>query len=262
MLRKWLFPLACLGLVILSFVPPITQVPYDPRNTQAVIYSILSISVQPYQAWGWVFHVATLLLVLFILWKPERGGRLLAAYMGFNYLLIAALQTHAFTDKYGFALQTGALVGTLIIGIIWLVVAIKDSLKLSLQNVPRWSFLLLPPALLVFWSPLKMQAGAILPNFDPRLLLTSVDYGLSYCFVTPVFLFLLFLFSNNYTSFAFRISAFNGLLYGIFNLTHWINPNTVWMGVMHLPLLILSVVALLHPYLKRGPRGKPALNPV
>ncbi len=262
MSKKWHLPLSYIVLVLISVLPPITQAPYNPRNTQDVIFSILSIAVQPYQAWGWVFHVATLFLVLFILWRPEKAGRVLAGYMGVNYMIIAALQTHATTVKYGFALQTGALVGTLVIGITWLVVAIKDGLRLSLNNVPRWSFLLLPLVLLVFWSPVKMQAGAILPNFDPRLLLTSVDYGLSYCFVTPLFLFLLTLFSNNFTTFAFRISAFNGLLYGIFNLTHWFNPNTVWMGVMHLPLLILSIVALALPYLTRITREKPAVKPI
>ena len=43
---------------------------------------------------------------------------------------------------------------------------------------------------------------------------------------------------------ALHITAFNGLLYGLFNLSHWSNPNTLWMGVMHLPLLVLSIVAV------------------
>jgi hypothetical protein len=43
--------------------------------------------------------------------------------------------------------------------------------------------------------------------------------------------------------FALRVTAFNGLLYGLYNLTHWFNPDRVWMGVMHVPLLVLSSVA-------------------
>jgi hypothetical protein len=242
--QKWRFPLSCLGLVIISLLPLYTEVPYDPRNTQDVIFSIFSVSLKPYRDWGWVFHAATLLLVLFILWKPDQAGRVLAGYIAVNYLIIAVIQPYGVTEKYGFALQTGAMVGTALIGIVWLVAAIQNNIKISLHNIPGWRYGLLPLALFVFWSPVKAERGAVLPNFDLRLLLTSVDYGLTYCFVTPVFLFLLILFSTNQESFAFRILAFNALLYGLFNLTHWFNPNTVWMGGLHLPLLILSLVGL------------------
>ncbi len=262
MAKKWLFPLACIILVIISFLPLYTEIPYDPRNSQDVIYSILMISVKPFQDWGWIFHVTTLLLVLYILWKPDRAGRVLAGYMGINYLIIAAIQTHADTVKYGFALQTGALVSTALIGILCLIVAIRNSWKLSLENIPPWRYVLIPLALLTFWSPIKADAGSVVANFDPRLLITSADYGLSYCFATPVFLFLLILFTNDQTNFTFRVIAFNALLYGLFNLVHWFNPSTIWMGFLHLPLLILSLVALLLPYLAHKHREKPVLQPL
>jgi hypothetical protein len=41
------------------------------------------------------------------------------------------------------------------------------------------------------------------------------------------------------------------LLYGLFNLTHWFNPDMAWMGVMHIPLLVIPLVALLMPVLER-----------
>ncbi len=261
MAHKWYLPLACVGLTVIAMLPPITQVPYDPRSTQDVIFSVLMVSIQPYQAWGWIFHAATVLLILFILWKPGQAGRALAGYMGINYLIIAALQPYAVTEKYGQTLLTSAIVGTALLGIAWLVVAIKNTINISLHAIPRWRYFLIPLALLVFWSPIKVAGGMALPNFDPRLLLTSGDYGLTYCFVTPVFLFLLILFSTSATSFIFRITAFNALLYGLLNQTHWFNPNTVWMGFMHIPLLILSLVALFLPYLQRAHRIEPAINP-
>jgi hypothetical protein len=51
---------------------------------------------------------------------------------------------------------------------------------------------------------------------------------------------------------ALRVTAFNGLLYGLFNLTHWFNPDMVWMGVLHVPLLIIPLVALFMPLWERG----------
>ncbi|HVP20926.1 MAG TPA: hypothetical protein VMS73_03595 [Anaerolineaceae bacterium] len=38
--------------------------------------------------------------------------------------------------------------------------------------------------------------------------------------MTPLFFFLLILVYPKVDSFAFRVTAFNGLLYGLFNLTH------------------------------------------
>ncbi len=238
-------------LTMISILPPITQVSYNPRNTPDVIMHILMVSIAPYQAWGWVFHVATIALIALVVFRPDSAGRWLAAYFGVNYLLISALQTNAMTEKYGFAVQTGALIATALLGLLWLWVAWRDRLQASFEDIPTWRWRLLPLALLVFWSPIAIEGDKVIPNFNPLLLLTSPDYGLAYCFMTPVFLFLLILFYPQVNTFAFRVTAFNGLLYGLFNLTHWFNPDTIWMGVMHIPLLVIPLVALLMPVLER-----------
>jgi hypothetical protein len=72
-------------------------------------------------------------------------------------------------------------------------------------------------------------------------------YGLAFCFTTPVFVFLLILFYPKVDAFAYRVTAFNGLLYGLFNVTHFFNPQLRWMGILHLPLLVISLCALILP---------------
>lgn len=245
--RKWFYPLVYFGLILLSMLPPFTEIPYDPQNTQEVIVQIMMVSLNPYENWGWVFHVATLTLVILVILWPKKAGRIAAAYFGLNYLLIAALQTNGITEDYGFSIHTGALVTVGLLGIIWLWVAWKNQLQASFKQIPIWKWTLFPFALLVFWSPLSYNGTSVIPNFNPFLLLTSPDYGLAYCFLTPVFLFLLILFYPNVNGFAFRVTAFNGLIYGIYNLTHWFDPETAWLGVMHLPLLVIPMVALLLP---------------
>lgn len=242
--RKWFYPLVYFLLAFISFLPLYTERPYDPRDTQKVIFEILQVAPQPYAAWGWVFHVLTLAVIGLSLWKPALGGRAIAAYFGLNYLVIAAAQTRGVTPSYGFAVHTGALVADILLGLLWLWVAWKDGLRLDWQAVPRWSWLLLPFALLVFWSPIAVQGGRFVFNFNPLLLLTSPDYGLAYCFLTPVFVFLLILAWPQVDSFAFRVTAFNGLLYGLFNLAAWADPATQVLGVMHLPLLVIPIAAL------------------
>jgi hypothetical protein len=249
--RTWFYPVVYGLLVIISMLPPITKVPYDPRDTQDVIVNILMVSILPYRSWGWVFHVATFGVIGLAVLRPKVAGRVMAAYFGLNYLLVAALQTNAQTETYGFAVHTGALFATTLLGMLWLWVAWRDRLQASFKGVPPWRWILLPLALLVFWSPIGLQGNRVLPNFDPLLLLTSPDHGLAYCFVTPVFLFLLVLFYPNVDPFAFRVTAFNGLLYGLLNLTHWFNPDMVWMGALHIPLLVIPLVALLLPVLER-----------
>lgn len=242
--RKWFYPLVYFFLLFLSFLPLYTEIAYDPRDTQKVIFEILQVSTRSYAHWGWVFHLGTLAVIGLALWQPSRGGRVIAAYFGLNYLIIAAVQTSGVTPSYGFAVHTGALLAVALIGLLWLWVAWKGGLQISWGQIPRWRWLLLPFALLVFWSPIGMEGSRFVFNFNPLLLLTSPDYGLAYCFVTPVFLFLLILAWPQVDGFAFRVTAFNGLIYGLFNLTTWFDPNTAVMGVMHLPLLIMPFTAL------------------
>jgi hypothetical protein len=60
------------------------------------------------------------------------------------------------------------------------------------------------------------------------------------------------LFYPKIDGFAYRVTAFNGLIYGVINLTHWFNPDLIWMAVMHIPLLVIPLAALLLPWIERG----------
>ena len=164
--RRWFYPVVYVVLIVLSMLPPITEVPYDPRNTQEVIASILMVSIAPYQSWGWMLRIATFCVVALVALRPRIAGRVLAAYIGINYMVIAALQTHAVTDTYGFAVQTGALVATALLGLLWLWVAWRDELQASFAGIPAWRWFLLPLALLVFWSPFGVQGSRVVPDFN------------------------------------------------------------------------------------------------
>lgn len=255
--RRWVYPLLYAALVFIAFLPLITERPYNPQqDTPAVIFEILSHAIAPYAAWGWVLHVLTLAVIGVAAWKPAIGGRAVAAYFGLNYLLVAATQSSADTPTYGQAVHTGALVAEVLLGALWLGVAWRGQLQISFADAPRWRWLLLPFALLVFWSPMRVEGAQVSPDFNPLLLLTAPDYGFSYCFLTPVFLFLLILAWPNVNRFALRMTAFNGLIYALFNLNHWAAPERVWLGVMHLPLLVLSLMALGLTYIRGAAQKK------
>jgi len=250
--RKWLYPVIYVLFFIVSMLPVYAEKPFAPQDTQDVIFNLLMVCVNPYKAFAPVFHIATIVIVVLVVVLKEKMGRILAAYMGLNYLVIAFVQGKGPTEKYGFVILTGILVGYVILGITWIVVAIRAELETSFKNVPLHRYLLLPLALLAFWAPYAPHGMGVRPSFNPLLLFTSPDYGLTFCFTTPVFLFLLILFYPRVNAFAYRVTAFNGLLYGLFNVTHFFNPELGWMGVLHLPLLIISLYALILPRVTRA----------
>ena len=240
--RKWLYPVIYVLFFLINAIPLYAEKPFAPQDTQDVIVNLLMVCVNPYKHLAPIFHVGTLLIVVLIAVFQKKMGRILAAYMGLNYLVIAFVQTMGKTEKYGFVIHSGALITCILLGIAWIVVAIRAELETSFENVPLFRYVFLPLALLAFWSPYDVE---VKPCFNPLLLLTSPDYGLTFCFTTPVFLFLLVLFYPKVNFFAYRITAFSGLLYGLFNMTHFFDPNLRWMGVLHLPLLIISLYALI-----------------
>ena len=248
---KWFYPLIFLGIILINIIPSYSELPYAPQDAQDVIINLLMVAIEPYRAYAPIFHLATILIACGMLWKPARMGRLVAGYMGLNFLIIGLAQTMGQTEKYGFVVHLAALATMLLLGIAWLVVAVRGQLLLSRQKLqlPEYGLLLL--ALLAYWGPYRVVGGTIQPDFDPRLLLISPDYGLMFCFTTPVFLLGLILFRAQGSQFAYRLTAFSGLLYGLFNLTHWFNPDTWWMGFLHLPLLLISAYALFLPKIER-----------
>jgi len=245
--RKWLYPVLYAAFFIISMLPLYTERPYLPQETQDVIVQLLMVVTAPYRAYAPIFHVLTVLLVALIAWQPAKMGRVWAGYMGVNYLIIALAQTMGTTAQYGFVLHTGGMVMCGVLGVVWLIVAFRNELQTSFRSISWQHLLLLPLVLLAFWAPYAASdtGNGVQPDFNPLLLLVSPDYGLTFCFTTPVFLFVLILSYPQVNTLAYRITAFNGLLYGVLNLSHWFNPELRWMGFLHLPLLITSVYALI-----------------
>jgi hypothetical protein len=245
--RKWFYPVVYAALFIVSMLPLYTETPYLPQDTQAVIISLLRVADLPYKAFAPIFHIATLLIIALVFYRPGKMGRLVAGYMGVNYLVIAAIESMGRTEEYGFVVHTGGLVGYMVLAIAWLVVAVKNDLKPAFRRLKLYEYAFLLLALLAFWGPYVAVDTTVRPQFNPLFLLTQPDYGMTFCFTTPVFLLGLILFFPSVDPFAYRITAFTGLIYGLFNVMHWFNPDMRWMGFLHLPLLLLSAYALILP---------------
>jgi len=243
--KKMFYPTIFFIFLIFSFLPPITQEPYSPENTQQVIIQLLMVAIKPYEAFGIPFHIATIILVGWILLDSTASGRPLFIFMGVNFIIIALVQSFGTTELYGEVIHIGSLVTFILLGILWIWAGVTGGTEPLSTNIQWHHLFLLPFAVFSFWAPYQVKENVVLPDFNPALLLTSPDYGLTFCLTAPVFLYLLLILFPKINIPAYRITAFNGLLYALFNITHWFNPDTRWMGVLHLPLLVLSIATLI-----------------
>jgi hypothetical protein len=245
--RPWIWIALLFGFLLLSFLPLIAEKPFPPQETSNVILSLLQTADLPYVALAPVFHIVTLLLIGLILRQPGRWGRLLAAWFGLDYLVLIVTGAQGRTEAYGYVVMTGALILYALLGILWLASALRGTLSAALRRPTPLEWVLLLFALLAFWGPYAAAGAAVRPDFNPLRLITSPDFGMTFCFTTPVFLMLAVLCRPGIPGWTLRITALNGILYGLFNLTHWFYPERWWMGFLHLPLLLISLYAMFVP---------------
>jgi len=82
------------------------------------------------------------------------------------------------------------------------------------------------------------------PDFSPARLLTN-ESGLTYCMMTPVILAVMTLYHPTVNPAVLRVTSFVGMLFGAVNMLVWfvVMPSAWWMGVLHIPLLMISIYA-------------------
>jgi hypothetical protein len=104
-------------------------------------------------------------------------------------------------------------------------------------------------ALLAFLSPI--ESGPMTPDFNPLHWVTN-EAGLTFCMMTPVFLAMLTLLYPRVNLPLLRVLGFAGILFGAMNLVTWfvLQPWGWWMGVLHLPLISISIYAFALPFIK------------
>jgi hypothetical protein len=82
------------------------------------------------------------------------------------------------------------------------------------------------------------------PDFSPVRMLTN-ESGLTYCMMTPVILAVMMLYHPTVNLAVLRVTSFVGMLLGVVNMVVWfvLMPSAWWMGMLHIPLLVISIYA-------------------
>ncbi len=241
--RRWWFYVL---LLVVFFLPLSAEKSYDPRQTSAVIAEVMPNGIIYSLPVLWpAFKVIPLLLLAALVFLRQRVARVFAIYVALLSVLLPFGQSIAHTPHYGLVIMWGNLVLYLVVALFWAWEAAAGRNDFSAVR-PNWRrFWVAPLAALAFWFPANTAGPVPRPDFSPLLLLAN-EAGLTYCLITPVFLAVLVLAHPRVNRPVMRAAAFAGLLTGLMNVLQWfiLMPAAWWMGVLHLPLVLISAFAL------------------
>ena len=243
--KKWFYPLIYFLLFLISsFVPHYTSTGYSYfEEGGKVIVSVMSVGLETYRPFSPFFHIATILLLIAIWRSGNRFRRIFSLYIGLNLIFIAIAQCTGKTEQFGFVVMTGTLIICVLLGLLWLLESLNPKTDLRFKRLPLFRYWVIPLAFISFWWPM---GNDLQPDFNPVLLLTSL-YGIGGCATIPIIVCLLTLFYPKINEPVYKITSFVGVIYGFWNMFSLIKPHTRWLGILHIPLLLISIYALILP---------------
>ncbi|MFX0136474.1 MAG: hypothetical protein ACFFDN_22730 [Candidatus Hodarchaeota archaeon] len=244
--KKWALSLIYIILIILNVIfPPISSRGYAAQDTGRVISSVLNTSIIPYVWLAPVFHILTIIFIICIWRLGVKVSRAFSLYIGINYIFIGLIQNFGETWEFGFVILIGTMITEFLIGFLWLWDAYNPRTETRFEKLPLWRYWSIPLAILAFWCPINPPNMG--PHFDPLFLLISAGYGLTFCMTTPIFLCVLTIFYPRVNKPVLKITACAGVIMGVLNIFNLLIPYTFWMGILHIPLLSISIYVFILP---------------
>ena len=237
--RWWLYVL----LGVLFFLRPHAALDYAPGDSMDVIMQalkdplIFSIPIlMP------IAKAIPILLIIGVVWLGNKTRKVFSGYVALFYLVAACFQQSGITEDFGLVVVTSNLVLILVVALLWGWEVISGQNNFEPRQTPWWKWWVAPFAVFAFLSP--VDSTTLAPDLNPLRLLTN-EAGLTYCMMTPFVLAVMTLFHPTVNNAVLRISSFVGILFGLVNMLVWfiLMPIGWWMGVLHIPLLMISVYA-------------------
>lgn len=242
--RQWWF---YLSVICAQFVlVPLSTRNFDFTQIQNILSTSLSkalifklTALYPY------FQVTSILFIGTLLLLKNKFGRIFSLYVTISYLTFAVIQNIALTETYGFSMVTINVLMFTGVALTWLRECLHPETDYSFRNLSWATCWTIPMALLAFWLPLDIKTLQF--SFTGTAFLTNGS-ALAFCMMTPVFLTIQTLCMPRVNRVTYRITAFAGLLLGFYNLSHFFNPYTVNLGIIHLPLLTISLYSFIYSF--------------
>jgi hypothetical protein len=245
--QKWWFYLA---ILVLFFLPSYSSVPYDPRRASDLITAVLSHPlIYSFPRVMPLFKIVPVLLVLALVIYKDKITRLFDGYVALTILLFALFQNMALTAEFGYAVIVGNVVVYSFVALSWFSEVFLKANVLTFRRQPLWRYWVIPVAFLAYWFP--VNAATLGPDFSPSQLVTN-SAGLTLCMMLPLYLAILILCYPTINRPILRIASFAGVITAGLNILQWFFLTShIWMGIVHLPLLTISLYGLILAMQKR-----------
>lgn len=239
---RWWFYILVLMLVL---IPPFASKGYSLHEILKVKADILLHPISPaFTVYYPIFNLIAMLFIASAFFVGRKVSAPFNLYAGASYLLFAVIQNVSISSEYGFGISVMNVALVVLVSASWFWDVVGRRNDFSPRRQPGWKYCILGLAFIAFWLPINpINKG---PHFDPALILTSGS-SLTFCAMTTVFLAILIYYFPNVNLTTLRVTSFVGLLIGLGNL--WLEflylPALWWVGVLHLPLVVIAIVGLI-----------------
>jgi len=244
-------------LTIVLFIPAYAQVAYDPAATTDVIAAVMSNPFVIQVSWLLpIFKLLLLAVVILSIVNIKTSKNILIVYYAFILLVVGIFQNMANTEEYGFVILLGNILVQFIVLAFLIYDIIKSKTKIDNKSLNTKRLWIIPLMLLAFLMPYAINSdGNIYLSFSFSILFNEA--GVTYCMITPVVIGLLLLYSKGVDKATLSVISYVGFAFGLLNMMTWFIMNSAdwWMGVLHLPLLIIAFYGLITVYKEKTNDG-------
>ncbi|MBO4745222.1 MAG: hypothetical protein J5603_07010 [Bacteroidales bacterium] len=241
--RKWWF--FVILLVAQSILLPIVSRNFDPQNVPRMVSVTLGNAVQNNLGnLNILFQSLSLLMLVLLVVFKNKVRTLFNAYVAVSYTAFAFIQNMAVTELYGFSVVTVNFAMFLFVAYVWIRELFNPENNYDFSNF-HWKYSwMIVFALFAYLCPFTSNG-----EMDWNLLhFFTRNTATAFCLTTPLFLTILTLNLPKVNIVTYRITAIIGVIIGLYNMMNFFNPHTVWLGVVHVPLLTISLYSAILSY--------------
>lgn len=245
LVKSWWF----LGMFLLfQIIPPYTSTGYALMDWGKVNAFILMHPIKSVlNGFFPLFKILPVVVILYLVLRAKWAARLFNGYIAMMLLIFSVIQSVSISEPYGFSICLANVFTFAALAILWIWPAKLNQMDDSHPTFSAWKWVLLGLAILSFWEPVDVQTLTL--SFNPVLLVTS-GAGLSFCMLMPLFLSVSILYYPRVNRIAFLSTSFIGFWMGLGNflLEFILYPQYGWIGVLHIPLVVVSISGLVLEY--------------
>lgn len=241
--RKWWFFVILLSAQ--SILLPIVSRNFDPQNIPGIISATLGNAVQCHLGnLNILFQSLSVLMLVLLIVLKNKVRTLFNAYVAVSYIAFAFIQNIAVTEQYGFSVVTINFAMFLFVAYVWIREVFRPENEYDFKPF-QWKYVwMIIMALFAFYCPFNNHGELDwnLAHFFTRNTATA------FCLTTPLFLTILTLNLPRVNIVTYRVTAIIGVIIGLYNMMNFFNPHTVYLGVVHLPLVSISLYCAILSY--------------